>query len=50
MNKELKDVQTGFRIGRRTGDQIAYISWIIEKAREFQEKKKNIYTSALLTM
>ena len=36
----LPDVQTGFRKGRRTRDQIANISWIIEKARGFQ---KNIY-------
>ena len=34
------NVQTGFRKGRRTRDQIANICWIIEKAREFQ---KNIY-------
>ena len=40
MNYELPDVQAGFRKGRRTGDQIANIYWIIEKAREFQ---KNIY-------
>ena len=40
MNRELPDVQTGFRKGRGTRDQIANISWIIEKAREFQ---KNIY-------
>ena len=39
-NRELPDVQAGFRKGRRTGDQIANICWIIEKAREFQ---KNIY-------
>ena len=32
-----KDVQTGFRKGRRTRDQIANIHWIIEKAREFQK-------------
>ena len=37
---ELPDVQAGFRKGRRTRDQIATISWIIEKTREFQ---KNIY-------
>ena len=37
---ELPDVQAGFRKGRGTGDQIANIRWIIEKAREFQ---KNIY-------
>jgi len=40
MNCELPDVQAGFRKGRRTGDQVANIRWIIEKAREFQ---KNIY-------
>ena len=40
MNRELPDVQAGFRKGRRTRDQIANIRWIIEKAREFQ---KNIY-------
>ena len=40
MNRELSDVQAGFRKGRRTRDQIANIRWIIEKAREFQE---NIY-------
>ena len=40
MNRELPDVQAGFRKGRGTRDQIANIPWIIEKAREFQ---KNIY-------
>ena len=40
MNRELPDVQTGFRKGRGTRDQIANIRWIMEKAREFQ---KNIY-------
>ena len=40
MNLELPDVQTGFRKGRGTRDQIANIHWIIKKAREFQ---KNIY-------
>ena len=40
MNCELPNVQTGFKKGRRTKDQIANICWIIEKAREFQ---KNIY-------
>ena len=39
-NRELLDVQAGFRIGRGTRDQIANIRWIMEKAREFQ---KNIY-------
>ena len=43
MNRELADVQVGFRKGRESRDQIANIHWIIEKAREFQ----NI--SALLT-
>ena len=36
MNRELPDVQTGFRKGRGTRDQIANIYWIIEKTREFQ--------------
>ena len=40
MNHELPDVQTGFRKGRGTRDQIANIRWIMEKARDFQ---KNIY-------
>ena len=40
MNRELPDVQAGFRIGRGTGDRIANIHWIMKKAREFQ---KNIY-------
>ena len=40
MNRELLDVQAGFRKGRGTRDQIANIRWIIKKAREFQE---NIY-------
>ena len=46
MNRELPDVETGFRKGRGTRNQIANIHWIIEKEREFQ---KNIYFS-LLTM
>ena len=40
MNRELPDVQAGFRNGRGTRDQTANIRWITEKAREFQ---KNIY-------
>ena len=40
VNRELRDVQAGFRKGRGTRDQIANIRWIMEKAREFQ---KNIY-------
>ena len=40
VNRELPDVQAGFRKGKGTRDQIANICWIMEKAREFQ---KNIY-------
>ena len=40
VNRELPDIQAGFRKGRGTRDQIANIRWIIERAREFQ---KNIY-------
>ena len=40
MNRELPDIQAGFRKGRGTRDQIANIRWIMEKAREFQ---KSIY-------
>ena len=40
LSRELPDVQTGFRKGRGTRDQIANIRWITEKAREFQ---KDIY-------
>ena len=36
--RELADVQTGFRNGRGTRDQIANICWIIDKAREIQKK------------
>ena len=46
MNRELPDVQAGFRKGRGTRDQIANIRWIIEKAREFQKSS----ISDLLTM
>ena len=47
VNRELPDVQAGFRKGRGTRDQIANIRWIIEKAREFQKKTS---ISALLTI
>ena len=47
VNHELPNVQAGFKKGRGTRDQIANINWIIEKAREFQEKTS---ISALLTM
>ena len=40
MNRELPDVEAGFRKGRGTRDQIANTPWIIKKVREFQ---KNIY-------
>ena len=40
VNRELPDVQAGFRKGRGTRDQIANICWNFKKAREFQ---KNIY-------
>ena len=40
VNQELPDVQAGFRKGSGTRDQVANISWIIEKSREFQ---KSIY-------
>ena len=40
VNRELPDVQGGFRKGRGTREKIANICWIIKKAREFQ---KNIY-------
>ena len=47
MNRELPDVQAGFRKGRGTRDQIANIHWIIEKARELQKKTS---TSVSMTM
>ena len=40
MNRELRDVQAGFRKGRGIRDHIANIHWIMQKAREFQ---KSIY-------
>ena len=46
VNRELPDVQAGFRKGKGTRDQIANIRWIMEKAREFQKTS----ISALLTM
>ena len=47
VNRELPDVQAGFRKGRGTRDQIASIHWIREKGREFQKKTS---ISVLLTM
>ena len=46
VNRELPDVQAGFRKGRGTRDQIANIRWIMEKVREFQKTS----ISAFLTM
>ena len=46
VNRELPDVQAGFRKGRGTRDQIANIHWIMEKARQFQKTS----ISALLTI
>ena len=46
VNRELPDVQAGFRKGRGSRDQIANTRWIIKKAREFQKTSN----SALLTM
>ena len=46
MNRELPDVQAGFRKGKGNRDQYANICWIITKAREFQKTS----ISALLTM
>ena len=52
INCELPDVQAGFRKGRRTRDQFDNFHWIIEKAGEFQKKKKkqtqNIYSALLM--
>ena len=46
VNRELPDVQAGFRKGRGTRDQIANIRWIIKK----QESSRKTSISALLTM
>ena len=46
VNWELPDVPAGFRKGKETRDQIAYICWIIKK----QESSRKTSTSALLTM
>ena len=46
VNRELPDVQAGFRKGRGTRDQIANIRWMVEK----QESSRKTSTSALLTM
>ena len=46
VNRELADVQAGFRKHKGTRNQIANIPWSIEKARELQ---KNIYSALLIT-
>ena len=43
VNRELPDVQAGFRKGRGTRDQIANIHWIIKKSREFQKTSILLY-------
>ena len=43
VNRELSDVQAGFRKGRGTRDQIANIRWIMEKEREFQKKHSILF-------
>ena len=48
MNGELPGVQTGFRKGRGTRDQIANIHWITEKARQFQKKTSTSASFATL--
>ena len=47
VDRELPDVQAGFRNGRGTRDQIANTRWIMEEAREFQ---KNVYFCSLTTL
>ena len=42
MNRELPDVQAGFRKGKETRDQIANIRWVIEKARELKKKNHSL--------
>ena len=50
MNRELPDVQAGFRKGRGTRDQITNICWIIEKARKFQKTSASLTTLKPLTV
>ena len=45
MNRELPDVQDGFRKGKGARDQIVNIHWIIEKARELKKKTKTMIHS-----
>ena len=50
MNRELPEVQAGFRKSRGTRDQIARICWIIEEAREFQKPSASLTTLKPLTV
>ena len=50
VNCESPDVQARFRKGRGSRDQIANIRWIIEKAREFQKKKKKSTYASMTTL
>ena len=45
MNRELPEIQAGFRKGRGTRDQIANICWIIGEKKGITEKKKSIIVS-----
>ena len=48
VNRELPEIQAGFRKGRGTRDQIANIHWIIENARKFQKKRSNTASLSML--
>ena len=50
VNKELSDVQAGFRKGRGTRDQFANICWVIEKAREFQNSSTSVSSTMAKTL
>ena len=50
VNRELPDVQAGFRKGRGTRDQIDIIHWIIKKVREYQKTNVLLITPKPLTV
>ena len=50
MNREIPNVQAGFRKGRRTKDQIANIHWIIKKARQFRKNVCFCFTTSDMQM
>jgi len=50
MNQKFPDVQTGFRKGRGTRDQIANNCWIIEKSRELKKKKKKTTSASVIML